>query len=115
METRQVTQIKIYKLFLNDMRMNLPDLAAVSYTEDDMNNWLETQKVEDYLEDEEIDNDDDTKQIITWKKIFKKGTNMEWYNLDIPENGVKYGIQSQWINENDFELFKQEYPMMPIF
>ena len=114
MEKRQVTQIKIYKLFLNDMRMNIPDLAVISYLEESIDKWLDLQKVESYTEEEEIESEDGTKQLIIWNKIFKKDSNMEWYNLEVPQNGMKYGVHTQWINEGDFELFMTEYPMIPI-
>jgi hypothetical protein len=46
-------------------------------------------------------------------KICKKN-NLEYYNLDKPIDSYKYGVSTQWINEYDFEKFKQEYPLIPI-
>lgn len=115
METRQVTQLKIFKLFLNEARYNFPDLVAIGFDETSLDNYIADLKVDEYYEDIDIDEEDGINITTTKvKKCFKEKSNLEYYNLDKPIDSYKYGVSTQWINEDDFEKFKQEYPLVPI-
>lgn len=115
MQTRNVTQILIYKLFLNESRFNISDLAAISYESDKLENWMESFKTDEYLVQEDASDElEETseKTIISIRKNFKKDSPL--YNYNMGEENQKIGIFTQWINEEDFAKFRAEYPTIPI-
>ncbi len=115
MKTRNVTQILIYKLFLHHAQWDFPDLAAISFEEEKLNLFKETLLTDEYDEEISISDEGNYPNMINIKvqKNFKKGSALEAFNLK-QIDGLKYGIHTQWINEEDFEKFKQEFPTVPI-
>lgn len=112
MQTRTVKQILIFKLFLNENRFNVPDMAAIGFDEVRLSEWVNSIKTESYTEDIDIEDGDNITKL-SLKKDFIKGSKLENYNLDEIE-GYKYGVFPQWINDKDFDKFRQEYPTLPI-
>lgn len=93
METRQITQIKIWVLALNDVRhpkIEMTSNVAIAYDKQVLINWYESQKCETYKDD-------------NWHKSFKKDSQLEWYNpmsSTEEDNNCEEGIYSQWISED---------------
>ena len=115
METRQVTQVKLYKLILNPMRSNTEDgkMVAISYSKDKLLDWYKNEMEEkDYEEvgDPSFECHGDSH---TWRKTFKKGSVLEWFNpINLFDRdsieGIKeygHGIQEQWLFEGQAEEF----------
>lgn len=110
METRQITEIKVYGLILNPMRGNTEagSLVAISYNRAKIIDWYDSLlEVEPYVEADsgsfECHGD-----IHNWHKCFKKGSPLEWYNpcdKDFAMNRYGQGIREMWVEEtklNDF-------------
>jgi len=115
MQTRTVNQVLIYKLFLNESRFNISDLAAVSYDTDKLSKWMDSYKVDEYIVQEDMSDEleeSNEKVIVSIKKCFDKESPLYIYNMG--DENQKIGIFPQWINEEDFEKFKSEYPTIPI-
>lgn len=92
METRTITQVKIYKLLLNPMPANFENInmVAIAYDKQHLIDWYESLKVEPY-EDE------------NWYKVFKRGSKLEWYNpIEYSDYG---GIQEEWTTQEAIDNF----------
>ena len=92
METRIITQVKIYKLLLNPMSANFEkiNMVAIAYDKQHLIDWYESLKVEPY-EDE------------NWYKVFKRGSKLEWYNpIEYSDYG---GIQEEWTTQEAIDNF----------
>lgn len=92
METRIITQVKIYKLLLNPMPANFEkiNMVAIAYDKQHLIDWYESLKVEPY-EDE------------NWHKVFKRGSKLEWYNpIEYSDYG---GIQEEWTTQEAIDNF----------
>ena len=105
METRQVTQIKLYTLLLNNMtypKIEFRKIVAFSTEYDKLVEWYNNQKADTpYRED-------------GYYKVFKKGSPLEYFNpVDSLEPGnlnhFGQGIQEEWILEDRFENAKRNY------
>lgn len=97
METRTVTQIKIWKLIMHAKNRNEFDLVAISADKNLINEWYNSQYCEQYTE--HVDG------LGEYTKNFKKGTPLEWYEpvyLETEVMDYEYGVSSEWVN--DFEL-----------
>lgn len=90
MEKRTVTQIKIYKLLLNNMtspKIEILDLAAWAFSKEELEQLLEKERVPHYHED-------------GYSKNFCKGSILEWYN---PPFDNPYRIE--WVEESVLKDF----------
>lgn len=102
METRSITEIKLYKLFLKSIRN--PEvkfqIVAVSYEREKLIEWYNDQKeLEEYTE---------TVGDIVWTKTFKKGSRLEWYapcSKDFNPDKSGIGIQYEWGTEEMIKTF----------
>jgi hypothetical protein len=103
-ETRQVTQVMVWKLILNPMRANTEasNLVACSDDKDKLINWYKSQLTEPYSDNGspsfECHGDSHN-----WYKVFAKGSQLEWYNPMSPDCTVNHygqGLQSEWVNED---------------
>ena len=126
METRQVTQIKIYKLILNPMRGNTEgaEMVAIAYDKNKLIDWYKGEMQEggwkDYGESYfppkgEMGGYENPNHC--WHKTFKKGSVLEWYNpinlFDAEKmEGIGYGhgISEEWtIQEAIDNYFSRNY------
>ena len=96
METRTITQVRIYKLMLNPMpaRAEAREIAAVSTDYDKLVEWYHAQKAaEPYRED-------------GWYRVFKPDSPLAWYNqadsleLNDTNSLFGHGIYDEWVNED---------------
>lgn len=110
MEIRNITQVKIYKLFLSDMRLGALDLAAVSYEKEKLVNFLTNELSESYAESEDVEIEEGIFETLTFNKSFKKNGPLEWFTPETIQDDM---FPSQWINEPDLEEFRQKYPSVP--
>jgi hypothetical protein len=103
METRTITQRKIYSLVLNPMtdRVESARVTAIAYDESKLRDFYQNEIAEEPYEDH------------NYHKVFKKGGPLEWYNpadINIPENNFYgHGIHSEWVNEEVCESIEQNY------
>ena len=96
METRQVTQVKLFKLILNRMteRTESGEIVAVAYDKDKLIEWYNSMKSTERI----IELDDDRR----WSKAFKIGSPLEWFNPcydDFIPQIFYHGIHEEWVNE----------------
>lgn len=100
METRQLpprTQIKIWKLIMNDMRMSQieqSEIVAISEDRQKLINLVESEKCEPYTDE-------------GWGKSFKKGGKLEWKNSfhhrgDYLDTSFRHGIIEEWVDDEIF-------------
>ena len=100
MEKRTITQVKLHKLVLNRMTMaNIESstIAAVSYNEQTLIDWAESQKAPEPWRDGQ------------WGKEYKKGSPLEWFNPPsnyLPElSSWGHGLQHQWAEQKEIDAF----------
>ena len=115
METRQITQIKIWKLIMNPMTTNTEhnQLLVISDDRQKLLDWYKLQFAdepyfsvgENYFPakgDFPVQHDLHHR----YYKVFKQGTPLEWFNPidneDIP-NRYGQGISFEWVNEDMLE------------
>jgi hypothetical protein len=101
METRTVNQIKIWKLVMHARNRDDWDLVAVSADRDVLTEWYKNQQCDEY--EEYIEG------LGSYKKNFKQGTRLEWYEPVEIENEVmdyEYGVSWEWINETELPILK---------
>lgn len=110
METRTVTQAKIYKLFLMDMRLGEMDLAALSYDKAKLLSFLLENTTEPYSESEEVEVEEGKYETLTFDKVYKKDGPLEWFTA---QTYTAEEIPTQWINESDLEEFRSVNPQIP--
>lgn len=102
METRTITQVKVFKLRLNDMRFaHVEDtkiaLAAFSKKE-----------IQEFYKDEK-DPWSDGK----WGKSFKKDSVLEWFNSDDINGEISDRVISiEWIDQNRLKEIIGDNPTM---
>lgn len=93
METRVVTQVKIFKLMLNHIEMTQPEqteLVAMSYDMQRMTNWIKEQRSETPYVDG------------GFTKVNRKNTPLEMYN-DPTCN--RHGVFEVWIEQEQLQVF----------
>ena len=102
METREIKQIKIWKLVMHAADRDEWDLVAVSADRQLVIDWYKNQQCSEYSE--YVENLGD------YKKYFKQGTPLEWYepvnDIEAEVMDYEYGISSEWINEMEFPVLK---------
>lgn len=91
METRCITQVKIWKLLLNPMtgKAENIEIAVMSTDRQKVVDYYESKKVELYKDD-------------GFNKQFEKGSLLEWFNDTRWSGGEK--IEEEWVDE----IFLQE-------
>lgn len=102
METRQVTEIKIYKLILNPMRGNTENanMVAIAYEKQKLIDWYNSLiATEEYSEvgTPSFDCHGDSHK---WHKTFRQGSELEWYNPcyeNFEPNHHGHGISEEWV------------------
>lgn len=106
-ETRHLTQTKIWVLALNPMRANTEtgEIVAWSNDKDKLMNWYKALLVEPYIDEgtPSFQCHGDSRK---WSKTFKKGSILEWFNpMDNAEgnpNHHRQGLMSDWVIMEDF-------------
>lgn len=111
MQTREVTQILIFKLILNPMtdRTEAIRVVAISTSREKLLKWYKENKVESYKDD-------------NWYKFFKKGSKLEWFNpMHDEQNGEYYdsgvsqsGIAEEWVNEYSLDIARERNAFLEI-
>jgi len=102
-ETRSITQVKVWKLILNPMRANTEasNLVAWSEDKDKLINWYKSQLVEPYI-DADSPSFECQGNYHNWQKVFAKGSELEWYNPmdneDYFPNCYGQGLVSEWVD-----------------
>lgn len=97
METRTITQVRLYKLILNPMQapqIEIGEIVAVSTEYEKLVEWYKSQLAPEPWRDGR------------WYKVFAEGTPLEWYN---PENielnapcSFGHGIKDEWVTEETY-------------
>jgi hypothetical protein len=104
METRQVTQVRLFKLLLNHMtdRAESISLAAVAYSKDSLLEWEKEQRAAEGYRDEH-----------GYHKVYKQGSTLEWFNpCRNPDfEFVKFGggVSDQWVDEDAVPDLKNRF------
>lgn len=104
METRTLEQVKIYTLVLNDMRSaKIENLTLTPYIATEMEvleEWVESQMSDGKWQDG------------NWSKVFKKGSELEWFNrpsdLDGLNNEFGEGIRWEWVEQEQLEILLED-------
>lgn len=103
METRTIQQVLIHKLIMNPMnaRTEESNLVAWSTERNNLINWYNNEKEIDVYTDVQ-ENYGFENEVKNWRKTFKKGSHLEWYNplYNFEEvNHYGQGFQVEWVNE----------------
>jgi hypothetical protein len=104
METRQVTETKIYKLVLNPMRDNTEQgsLVAISFDKQKLIEWHNRQLATEPYTDNGSPSFECHGDSHNWHKSFIKGGELEWFNpcdnFNEP-NHWGHGISEEWVQE----------------
>lgn len=104
METRTINQVKVYVLAMNPVtdRAERADNVAIATDREKLVAWYKDQLANETWVDG------------TFRKVFKKGSQLEWYNPlgDLSESFESmfgHGIHELWINEDvyrDLNIYK---------
>lgn len=109
METRQITQVKIYKLVLNPMRGNTENasMVAIAYDKSRLLNWYEEQRATEAFVEVGSGSFECHGDTHNWHKTFKKDSPLEWFNpMDSEQpNHYGHGIQEEWTTEEAIQHF----------
>lgn len=96
METRTITQVKMYVLVLNPMTGQAEGAEAVAMSDDRQRlvNWYNSQKAPERYNDDE-----------RWNKMFIKGGPLEWFNglSNIDSDVIEtfgQGVHETWAEEH---------------
>ena len=102
METREIKQIKIWKLLMHATNREDWELVAISSDRQKLIDWYKEQQCDTYTEF--VDGLGD------YAKHFKKGTPLEWFepveNIEQEAMDYEYGTSSEWINESEFFIIE---------
>lgn len=108
LETRNITEVKVWILQLNNMRdpkIEISRIVAISDSREKLENWYNEQKTEAWTDESEPGK--------KWGKSFKKGSELEWYNpvsfIKGPPDSFGHGIYFQWIPKIDLEANKIKF------
>jgi hypothetical protein len=108
-EIRQVTQVLIFKLVLNNIqdKSETATLLAVCTDRDKLIKWVED-RAESW---EEPGVSQFGGYSTTWSKSFRKGSELEWFNppgnKDFTPDFYGHGIHEEWISEDAYRnLFR---------
>lgn len=94
MELRESVEVKIYKLYLNDMRspnIEMLKIAAIGVDREELINWYNKQLCDMYRDD-------------YWLKTFEPGSALEWFNpcsqQSLQDSSFSHfgeGIHEEWV------------------
>ena len=100
METREVTEVKVCFLYLNPINGKAKDreLAAMSYDRTTLEDWFEMLRESEPYKDG------------GFIKRFRRGSALEMYN---PWLGTGLGIYEKWVNQEEFNMFKERSTNIP--
>lgn len=106
METRQVTELKVFLLIMNNMRGNTEGktLVAISDDKDKLVSWYNSQKAPERYKEVGASSFESHGSEHTWHKSFIPGP-LEWYNPidNFSElNHWGHGIQEDWVLMDDW-------------
>ena len=100
METRTITQVRIYTLALNPMagRAEERRIVALSGDYDRLVAWYRDQMVPEWRDGQ-------------WYKYFRQGSPLEWFNpafsLELSQNApYGHGISDEWMSESDWTALR---------
>jgi hypothetical protein len=101
METRLVQQVKVYYFIMNPVtdRAESGRIAMMSTSRQDLITAYENQQVVTY--------DDNN-----YRKFFKQGGPLEWYNPVWTFEGVDtfgHGLSEDWVDIQNLEMLKNKY------
>ena len=103
METRQITQVRVYVLILNTFgAAESGDIVAVSDDYRRLVSWYQSQFADEpYRED-------------GWYKTFKKGSTIEYNNpcgsVELNDtNHWNHGIHDEWVLLDDLDIIRNMY------
>ena len=103
METRQITQVRLYVLILNTFgAAESGNIVAVSDDYQRLVTWYQSQFADEpYRED-------------GWYKTFKKGSPLEYHNPcgSVELNGTNiwnHGIHDEWVLLDDLDIIRNRY------
>jgi hypothetical protein len=121
METRQITQVKIWKLILNPMTSNTENgsLVASSDNRENLLNWYKNEFADEpyysigehYFPAKGLSPENFIGEY-KYYKVFKQGSVLEWMNPMLDETQLDdygHGISWQWVDEeiwNTTSIFK---------
>jgi len=106
METRTVTQVKVYKLMLNRMttpKIEYNDIAAIAYSKQDIIDFCEDEK-ERWTDGQ-------------WYKSYKRGSILEWFNTPSSYDKLDvfgHGIVEEWVDDDALQNFIDGNPALVI-
>ena len=106
METRNITQVRVFVLVLNDMRfpkIEMGRIVAVSTSYEKLVELYNSNKAESQYSENVND--------YNWNKTFKKDSVLEWYNpvysLELNYNDeFGHGIHDEWLDMEKWEYCK---------
>ena len=101
METRDVVEIRIYRLILNPMRGNTEhgEVVAIAYERQKLIDWYNSLLAPEPYCEAGTPSFDCQGDSHTWRKSFIKGSELEWFN---PHNDMEtlnsygHGISDVW-------------------
>jgi hypothetical protein len=101
METRTITQVKIYYLIMNPVtdRAESGVINVMSLEKDRLVSFYNNEFVEPYKDDR-------------FHKVFRQGGLLEWYNRLSSLEGLDHfghGLKEEWIDLDDLENIKNQY------
>lgn len=104
MESRQITEYKVYRLILNPMRGNTEDAitVAISYEKQKLINWYNSQLATEVYVKEGLPSFEVHGDSHRWHKTFREGSDLEWYNPcydNFEPDRYHHGISSLWAQE----------------
>lgn len=102
METRTITQVRIYTLALNPMtgRAEERRIVALSTDYNKLVAWYNDQLAPEPWHDRRM-----------WCKVFRAGSPLEWFNpaysLELNQTGpYRHGIGDMWIPESEWPVLR---------
>ena len=113
METRQITEEKVWKLILNPMKGNTEDttIVALAYEKQKLIDWYNSLLAPEPYKDNGEASFPDKGDFVgyhnsahSFHKVFIKGSELEWFNPCENFDGLNdfgQGLSFQWIQEND--------------
>jgi len=103
-EKRTLKQTRVHKLVLNDMRDSGAEIGVLlphlTYSEEDMCNFVESEVNPEGMWQDKVGDK-------TYNKIFKKGSDLEWYNKPVniiaKDDSFGHGVSSEWIEDTQLK------------
>ena len=104
METRTITEYKLYLLYLNNMRgpCEAYECVAIASSHNALLSYYNSMLEAKPYEDSNNEIADNYGQYHSYNKFFKKGSPLEWYNPD-------FKIRDMWIRQDKLSEFKSKY------